>query len=282
MFKNLSFKNQVNAIGGAAFLITGGFFTYEFARSRDAAPCGARYLTTTQFSLQKLDGAPLAAGELQARVGTGERGILEKASVIKPDNGSATYALDVKVGGSIDADTGVSFSWSPTGMSRAQAACLSYQVFLPSDFDFARGGKLPGLFGGSATSTETSVQSGFATRFTWDQSGNMGIAAFLSDTGETASASLQYSANFQLPVGRWVQLDQEVTLNSPNTQNGILRLWIDGRLKLEDTAIAWRGNGSMKLTGAAAQIGYQSFGGIEKPAKKQTSILVSPLKLSWQ
>ena len=83
-------------------------------------------------------------------------------------------------------------------------------------------------------------------------------------------------------IGRWTQIDQEVTLNSPNAQNGILRLWIDGRLRMEDTTVAWRGNGSMALTGSVAQVGYQSFGGIEKPAKKQASIRVTPLKLSWQ
>ena len=64
--------------------------------------------------------------------------------------------------------------------------------------------------------------------------------------------------------------------------NGILRLWVDGRLKFEDPAVAWRGNGAITLSGSLAEIGYVSLGGIEKPAKQQTNIMISPLKLSWQ
>jgi hypothetical protein len=282
MLNGLSFKNQVNAVGGLAFLVIGGFFAYDLTRSRDAAPCGARYPVTTQISLTKADGTPLAPGELQARMGFGERGLFEKARVIKPVGGPAPYALDVKVGGPIDADTGAHFFWMPNGVAKAQSACLSYQVFVPVDFDYSRGGKLPGLFGGFARGGASANQSGFATRFAWDDQGAMSVEANFSDLGGSPQSPPPsvYSSNMLLPRGQWVQIDQEVALNAPNAQNGILRLWVDGRLKLEDPAVAWRGSGGMVLSGVLADIGYTSVGGIEKPAKVQ-SITVSPMKLAW-
>ena len=185
MFNELSFKNQVNAVGGLAFVIIGGFFAYELGKSRDMPACGARYPVTTQISLQKNDGTPLAPGELQARMGFGERGLFEKATVIKTADGPSPYGLDVKVGGAVDADTGAYFYWTPGGMGKATSACLSYQVLVPIDFDYARGGRLPGVYGGFAGGGNSPTQSGFATRFAWDELGAMSVEANFTDLGGT-------------------------------------------------------------------------------------------------
>lgn len=279
MLQKLSFQNQVNAVGGLAFLVAGGFFAYELGRSRDAKPCGSRFPVATQMSLQKPNGTAMTPGELQARAGIGERGVLESTSVIKVTAGPALLVLDVKVGGPAASDTGAMFYWAPAGIAKASSACLSYQVFLPHDFDFANGGKLPGLYG---LARGASQQRGFATQFTWDQTGLMGLEANLSDYDPSASLNepVAYRSSTTLARGRWVQIDQEVTLNSPNTQNGILRLWVDGTLKLEDTTVAWRGNGGLAISGALNDIGYRTAR-TEGAPKKPTSVIVSPPQLSW-
>ena len=225
MLNGLSFQNQVNALGGAAFVIIGGFFAYQLFKSRDIAPCGARYETVTQMSLQKQGGALLAPGELQARVGIGERGVLEKATVVKIE-GQSPIALKVNVGGPVPADTGATFLWSPSALAKATSACLSYTVYVPDDFDYARGGRLPGLFGGTPYAAQQNAQSGFSTRFTWDQNGGMGVAANFSDIGGTAQSPepTRFGSDALLPRGQWVQIDQEIALNAPNAQNGTLRL----------------------------------------------------------
>ena len=276
MLNKLSFQNQVNAVGGLAFLVAGSFFAYELTRSRDAKPCDARYPSATQMSLQKSGGEILSPGELQARAGNGERGVLEKASVVKVTGAPSPLALTVQVGGT--GDTGASFFWAPGGLQKATAACLSYHVFLPKDLDFALGGQLPGLFGIARGAN----QRGFATRFTWDEQGGMGIEANLSDYDLTAplTDSVFYRSQALLPRGRWVQVDQEVTLNTPNAQNGILRLWVDGRLKLEDTTVSWRGNGSLSISGSLTEVGYRTER-VEGPTKKPANIIVSPPQLSW-
>jgi hypothetical protein len=276
MLEKLTFQNQVNAVGGLAFLVTGSFFAYEFGRSRDAKPCGTRYPSVTQMSLQKPTGEAMSPAELQARAGNGERGVLEKASVIKVVGAPAPLALSVEIGG--NADTGASFFWAPGGLQKATSACLSYQVFLPKDFDFAKGGQLPGLFGIARNAN----QRGFATRFTWDEAGNIGVEANLSDYDLAAPLTdpVRYSSQSPMPRGRWVQLEQEITLNTPNAQNGMLRLWVDGRLKHEDNTVAWRGNGGLSITGARTEVSYRNDADTVS-AKKPVNIIVSPPQLSW-
>lgn len=44
---------------------------------------------------------------------------------------------------------GAHFRAAPKGVFPARAATLSYKVFFPADFDFVKGGKLPGLWGGA-------------------------------------------------------------------------------------------------------------------------------------
>ncbi|GAO28597.1 polysaccharide lyase [Geofilum rubicundum] len=43
-------------------------------------------------------------------------------------------------------------SWKVPFERPVEQASLSYKVFVPADFDFVKGGKLPGLAGGSANS----------------------------------------------------------------------------------------------------------------------------------
>ena len=280
-----NFKNQVNAVGGLSVAIVAGFFAYELGRSRDAPPCGLRFPSVTEMSLVKQGGAALSPGELQARAGIGETGMIEKASIVRVDGGPSPYALSVAVGGQVATDTGASFFWAPAGMTKATAACLSYDVFVPAKFDFARGGRLPGLFGGIFSGNLSTSQNAIGMHLTWDERGQIGLGGISASGNGGAAASamrLHYQSELEMPRGRWVRFEQEVAMNTPGAENGLLRLWIDGQLKLQDTAVVWRPDESLALTGAWADIGYQSFGGIERTAKSQSGINVSPLRLSWQ
>ena len=119
MLPKLSFQNQVNAVGGVAVLVVGGYMFFDLTRSRQATPCSTRYPSVTQMALQKANGAPFLPAEFQARVGYGERGIVEKTSVRAADGAPAKYVLDVTLGGPRDAVTGAGFQWAPNGMGKA-------------------------------------------------------------------------------------------------------------------------------------------------------------------
>jgi hypothetical protein len=275
----LSFQNQVNAVGGLAILIVGGYFVSELTRSRETPTCSTRYPAATQMSFQKSNGAPMTPAEFQARVGLGEHGVVEK-TVVRRGDGANALVLDVQVGGPPANDTGSGFFWSPAGLAKARSACLAYSVYVPYDFEFGAGGMLPGLYG-DTRAPAAGGQSGFAARVTWGNSGIVGVDANLSDlaTVEQGGQPLRYvSKGIELPKGRWVMVEQEVGLNSPNARDGTLRLWIDGRLGLEARDIAWRGNMSLQLSGVLADVGYLPT---DRPLdKKPSTVSLSPLRLS--
>ena len=274
----LSFQNQVNAIGGFAFLIAGGYFVSEFTRSRETPPCSTRFPAATQMSFQKTDGAPMTPAEFQARVGMGEHGVIEKTAV-RRTGGAYPLVLDVKIGGPGSGDFGAGFFWTPSGLQAPSSACLAYNVQVPQDFDYATGGMLPGLYGANP-SAAAGAQAGFAGRVMWSNSGAFGVETNLSDFNMAQSGQpLLHRSVAVLPRGRWVSVEQEIVLNSPNAKDGLLKLWVDGRLVIDISDIAWRG-ASFALTGVLADVGY--LASHEASDKKATALTLSPLQLSWQ
>jgi hypothetical protein len=71
---------------------------------------------------------------------------------------------------------------------------FEYKVRAPKDFDFVRGGKLPGLFGGSGPAGGASVKEadGFSIRTMWRELGVLCQYVYNMDKEETA----KWGANF--------------------------------------------------------------------------------------
>ena len=72
--------------------------------------------------------------------------------------------------------SGVGFDVAPTGNFTGNEATLEYEVFFPSDFEFVRGGKLPGISGGprgcsGCTKAEPLRSQCFSARFMWGANG---------------------------------------------------------------------------------------------------------------
>lgn len=280
----MKFQSQVNAVGAVSVGVVCAFFAYEFTRSKDTPPCPGRFRTATELALAKPDGTVFSPAELEARAGMGERGVRAKASVVADKGQPRPHVLNVAVGGTVSSDTGASFFWSPASNGRQPAACLSYDFRLPANFDFARGGRLPGLFGGNFYSVSSPSPRGLGIQLSWDEVGHatvQGLAAITPDRPEV-TPYIRYSTQTELPRGRWVHVDQEVQLGTPEKADGIYRIWIDGQLLVEETKLIWRENDAVGLTGAWNDIGYQSFGGIERKSKVDASIGVTAPLLSWE
>jgi len=278
-----NFKNQVNAVGAISVGVVAAFFAYDLTRNRDALPCSMYYKVATEMSLTRKGGAVLTPAELEARVGVGEQNVQAKAQVVSGPDQSSPYVLSVTVGGNVSADTGASFFWSPGGAGHPVSACLSYDFQLPQTFDFARGGRLPGLFGGTFSGLTSPNPKSMGMRLTWDERGQAGLEGITAAAGPDKpdyDASLRYSSPVEIPRGRWVHVEQEVSMNTPGEDNGVLRVWIDGQLRLQATNIAWRPDDTVAIGGVWADIGYQSYGGTERQARAQSEIKVSPPRLA--
>ena len=117
---------------------------------------------------------------------------------------------------------------------------LSYRVLFEKDFDFRRGGKLPGLGGGRAnTGGEKPVGDGWSARYMWGEGGNLSLYLYHLDQKTDYGDRIELKAK-AIP-GHWLQLEQEVTVNDPGKENGSIRIRIDSKLALDKQGLSLRG-----------------------------------------
>jgi hypothetical protein len=87
---------------------------------------------------------------------------------------------------------------------------LQYFVRFQPDFDFVRGGKLPGLYGGTVTGGQVIPDgtNGFSTRYMWRGGGDGEVYAYLP-TSEDHGTSLGRGCWF-FAANQWVGIEQRV------------------------------------------------------------------------
>ena len=280
MLPRWNFQNQVNAVGGLAIAVVGGYLAWDMTRSTELPPCSARFDTPTQMSFQKSDGTVLTPPEFQARVGI-ERGVIEKTKIQRVI-GDKPLILTVALGGPSSDDSGARFGWTLPGISKAQSACLAYNIFVPSDFQYGDGGMLPGLFGQAAGKVADDAISGVAAQLVWTDQGQIaqGVRFSGSTAALNASPNLQVSTRSVLPRGRWARIEQEAVLNTPGVADGVSRVWVDGKIVLNEPNIPWRSHGGIQWSGTLADVSYVA--GYQPIDRKPTYVQITPPQMSWR
>jgi hypothetical protein len=126
---------------------------------------------------------------------------------------------------------------------------LRYYVRFPEGFDFVKGGKLPGLFGGTVTGGRQSPDGtdGFSTRYMWRRDGAGEVYAYLA-TSRDEGTSLGRGA-WRFRPGDWHLVEQEVDLNHPDRSDGRVKVWLDGEQVLDQTGLRFRTVDSLRIEG---------------------------------
>ena len=268
----------VNAVAGLVILAGAGALMQQVLVPETTAACSTRYPAVTRLAYERAPGQMLSMPEFQSRIGNREWGILENSVIIR--DADLADGLALKIGmrkgswGEAKEDSpagGVGFRWIPSTVRGVGSACLKYQVRLPEDFDYNNGGRLPGLFGVS----EDGQQRAFSASFVWRSGGRAEVEG--QTEGGKAGRTLSGKA-FEIPRGRWVALEQEIVLNSPGSDDGILRVWVDGSLKDERSNIAWRKSDKITVEGVDAQVYYDGRTALAA-APRDTSVKISPFAI---
>jgi hypothetical protein len=272
----------------AAVLITVGALvgvlkSYVFAPT--ATPCTERYTSSTTFSLQRA-GVTLTAADLQSSLGGNDAGVLENLEIGPLKDAPDPRVLSVKLpqgSGSPLSETqpkgGISFPWQPRAAGGQTAACLSYSVLLPANFEFHRGGVLPGIRGADLSGQSPDA---FLARMAW-RTDRTGGASLRVVTGDKTERFVAEREAFSFPRGRWVKLELEAVLNTPKQADGILRAWVDGSLAIERTDMTYRSKPGVAVSGVAADVFYGAEdASLSASAPKDTKLSLTPFELRWQ
>lgn len=126
---------------------------------------------------------------------------------------------------------GIGWRW-PFTKNGWTSAELEYRLLFETDFQFVKGGKLPGLCGGPRTISggmECSGYDGWSVRVMWRREGRGAAyvyhAAKTNDYGE----SIPFPEEYRFPVGQPVMVRLRVDMNAPGHRNGRLRVWASDR-----------------------------------------------------
>jgi len=274
----------------ALFVVaTAGLAVQHMLTTSSEPPCAERYTTAMLFSWQRPGGEALSRTDLQARLGGSDWGLLDNVRFVRDGDAPAPVVLEVSLskpaarGASEESPGGMGFRWMPSQLEKASAACLSYGVWLPTDLNFAAGGSLPGLYGGNrhGQPTSGSAAKGFATHLTWGEEARADVHVVTVDAPEGQSIGIDPTW-FRLRTGRWVNIEQEIVLNHPGVHDGILRVFIDGVLKLERRRLAFRDEAGQGFKGVIADVHYGKAGQVVTVAGKDTIVRLSPFELRWR
>jgi hypothetical protein len=126
--------------------------------------------------------------------------------------------------------------------------CLAYEVGFEKGFDFVKGGKQPGLYGGTAPSGGADTSMGFSMRYMWRTGGAGEVYAYVPDKSGEYGESIGRGAWSFVP-GQWQRLEQEVIVNHLGQKDGVLRVWVDGKLVIERNDMLYRVNGNVLVSG---------------------------------
>lgn len=148
------------------------------------------------------------------------------------------------------------------GSESQQAMLLSYEIAFDQNFDFVKGGKLPGMRGGSSTvqcdgGDPSTGRNCFSTRLMWRPNGAGEVYAYIPDTNDLcerkdvmcSKGDFGISMNrgsFTLKSGEWQRLTMLVYMNSPTkTANGMIALYYNDELVLNQTQLQLRSGSSV-------------------------------------
>lgn len=184
------------------------------------------------------------------------------------------------VGGKVGSASGFGFHASPTHVFPALHARLSYKVYFPEDFDWVRGGKLPGLFIGNpgATGGHWDYKAGSA-RVTWQKDGIASVYLYIplqvSFDGHKEEAIRIQSEEFhkvchktphkgchlwrsgplRFEKGQWNEVTIELNMNAVGKKNGFLKLTVNGNT-VECHGMVWRKTPHLAIGGVSVQTFY--------------------------
>ena len=126
---------------------------------------------------------------------------------------------------------------------------LRYFVRFASDFDFVKGGKLPGFYGGTNISGGhiPDGTDGFSTRFMWRTEGQGEVYVYMPSS--TRFGTSIGRGSFRFEPGKWHCLEQELDLNTPGQADGQVRVWLDSQAVFEQGALFFRSVPGLQIEG---------------------------------
>jgi len=128
---------------------------------------------------------------------------------------------------------------------------FSFWIKFDQSFDFVRGGKLPGLAGGTANTggNKPNGRDGWSSRIMWRDQGKIVQYVYHPDQKDKFGKDFVWDIEGEtyFEPGLWYRVETWIKLNSPGKNNGIVESWLDGKLALKNKKMRFRDIKSLKI-----------------------------------
>lgn len=157
-----------------------------------------------------------------AGVNEGRAQIIEGTEAFQGKSLKILYPRD-KIG----VDSGV--LWTTQFDAGYNELYCSYRIKFSIDFEFVKGGKLPGLAGGAGNTggNRPNGFDGWSTRIMWRQEGQLVQYVYHPDQPTIYGEDFEWDCPEAIP-GSWYQVETRIVMNTPSEYNGIVQSWLNG------------------------------------------------------
>ncbi|AYV84689.1 MAG: hypothetical protein Hyperionvirus34_13 [Hyperionvirus sp.] len=170
------------------------------------------------------------------------------------------YPKGSYAGGPTVTKGGCGFYSNPKGLFPKNLIIFEYKVLFPLDFDFVKGGKLPGLYGGKPGACGgKKITEGFSCRIMWRSEGKAELYIYVPinqhpDFAHMATSREIYGTSidakdFVFTRGTFHTIRMELKLNTSNSFNGILKLYIDNKCYIDYNKMNYSDTASQLING---------------------------------
>lgn len=160
-------------------------------------------------------------------------------------------------------------------------ATLAYDIFFAENFDFARGGKLPGLYGGRANSGGRVPKNddGFSIRLAWKANGLGAVYAYLP-TSKGIGTTFNFTESKRFERNRWQRVVVKLKLNQPGHSDGSINVNLSDTEVGSINNVQFRSSNTLTIDGLL----FSTFFGGNTPefsSPNDTSIIFRDFRYSF-
>jgi hypothetical protein len=167
-----------------------------------------------------------------------------RASIV--DGGDAREGRSLRIlyprGGVSSQPSGA--QWKMSVGARYDDLYCGYDVRFAPDFDFVKGGKLPGLAGGRANSggEKPTGRDGWSARMMWRTGGAVVQYVYHPDQPTEYGEDFDWNLGGQrvFRPGTWHRVEHRIVMNRPGQRDGVVQGWFDGALALDRRNVRFR------------------------------------------
>jgi len=161
--------------------------------------------------------------------------------------------------------TGAKSQWKLDLGAGYEELFLSYRIRFGENFDFVRGGKLPGLIGGAGNTggDKPDGTDGWSARMMWRTNGSSGsptngdsanIVQYVYHPDQPGTFGEDFRWDDTTPTDwqvfeseTWYHLQHRIVMNTPGQPDGIVQAWLDGEMVLDVQDIRFRDIASLQI-----------------------------------